>query len=79
LEAFSSGCPVIARNVGSVSELVSSENGFLVKNDDDFVEKILYLSENKEFISKMGKNGRKLVEKYYSWDRVVEMFEEVVS
>lgn len=79
LEAFSSGCPVIARNVGSVSELVSSKNGFLVKNDDDFVEKILYLSENKELISKMGKNGRKLVEKYYSWEKVVEMFEKVVQ
>jgi glycosyltransferase involved in cell wall biosynthesis len=79
LEAFSSGCPVIARDVGSVSELVSSENGFLVKKDDDFAEKILYLSENNDLISKMGKNGRKLVEKYYSWDRVVEMIEEVVK
>ncbi len=79
LEAFSSGCPVIARDVGSVSELVSEESGFLVNKDEEFVEKIIYLAQNKDLISKMGRNGRKIVEKCYSWERVVEIFERVVK
>ena len=78
LEAFSSGCPVIARDVGGVAELISEENGFLVREDEEFVEKILYLSKNRDVIPKMGKNGRKMVERYHSWEKVLEKFEKAV-
>ena len=33
MEAFSSGIPAIATNVGGVSELVNNNNGFLVDKD----------------------------------------------
>lgn len=79
LEAFSSGCPVVARNVGSVSELVSSDTGFLVDTDDEFVKRIVYLAKNRDRVKKMGKKGRKLVEEYYAWNKVVERFETVIS
>ncbi|MEA1993711.1 MAG: glycosyltransferase family 4 protein [Euryarchaeota archaeon] len=78
LEAFSSGAPAIARDVGSVSELVSEENGFLVETNDEFVEKILHLADNRDLIPTMGKKGRKLVEEYYAWEKVVERFEAVL-
>ncbi len=79
LEAFSSGCPVVARNVGSVSELVSGNTGFLVDADDEFVEKVIFFAKNRDRVKKMGKKGRKLVEEYYAWDKVVERFETVIS
>lgn len=34
MEAMSFGIPVIARNVGGMSEIVNEENGLLLENDD---------------------------------------------
>ena len=44
MEAFSMGIPVIARNVGGISEIISKECGCLIQREDD-----VYLKANDFF------------------------------
>ena len=79
LEAFASGCCVVAKNVGGVSELVNSKNGYLLKDSEDFSKKIDFLYENQDLMKRKGLEGRKLVEKHYTWERILEKFEKAIS
>jgi glycosyltransferase involved in cell wall biosynthesis len=79
LEALSCGCPVVARNVGSVSEIVDSDCGILLENDGEFSEKISTLLDDPSLIAAMGEAGRRKVELYYDWKPVVARCEAVMS
>ncbi|MFX0137825.1 MAG: glycosyltransferase family 4 protein [Candidatus Hodarchaeota archaeon] len=79
LEAMSSGIPVVANNVGGISDVISSGvNGFLVssKNPSEMIKVINKLLENVNLRNKIGKNARKTIEKYYTWDIMAEKFLE---
>ncbi|MHA1251510.1 MAG: glycosyltransferase family 4 protein, partial [Candidatus Helarchaeota archaeon] len=74
LEALSCEVPVIASNIGGVSEIIKNgENGYLFDINDinQIIDKILLIKQqnNYEFL---GKNGRKLIEREYSWDSLVK-------
>ncbi|WP_287583776.1 glycosyltransferase family 4 protein [Candidatus Borrarchaeum sp.] len=74
LEAFSSGVPVVAFNVGGVKEIVKHDKtGFLIQPGDtkEFIRKTLILLNDTELRRKMAKAGRKLIEKYYTWDATI--------
>ena len=69
LEAQAMHLPVIATNIGGVSEaLVDGKSGFLVPSKDikSMAEKMEYLINNRRVGSKMGRYGRKFVESHYS-------------
>ena len=69
LEAMASKCPVIATNVGAISEsVINGYNGYLIekKSVDDLVQRINQLIDNKEKILEMGKNSRHLFEKKFT-------------
>jgi glycosyltransferase involved in cell wall biosynthesis len=55
--------PVVATNVGTAINRVVNENnnGFLVKTDDEWVEKLKYLIDNPAERARMGKNARQTV------------------
>lgn len=62
MEALSSGIPVIARNVGGVSEIVNSSNGFLLESLDknyleDTADKIVRCFKDKEQYSCLSRNA----------------------
>jgi len=79
LEALASGVPVVAYDVGGVSEIViNDKTGFTVNvgKVDDLVQKTLLLIKNHQKRLEMGLNGRKIIEKNHSWEKVVE---EIVS
>ncbi|MGQ4876307.1 MAG: glycosyltransferase family 4 protein [Promethearchaeia archaeon] len=74
LEALACEVPVIASNIGGVAEIIKNgENGYLfdIKDINQIIDKILLIRQqnNYEFL---GKNGRKLVEREYSWDSLVK-------
>ncbi len=74
LEAFSSGVPVVAFNVGGVKEVVKNgKTGFLVQSGDteDFIRKVILLLTDADLRNKMAKVGRKLVEGHYTWDMII--------
>ncbi len=60
IEAMSVGRPVVATDVGGISEwLKDGETGYLVKpqSPKDFAEKIIKLLNNKELLKKMSQNA----------------------
>jgi len=77
LEAQLMKIPVIATDVGGISELMKDEKtGFLIKKNDPekIVEKILQILENKEKAKNMGEEGRKFVENNFSWNIIAKKF-----
>jgi glycosyltransferase involved in cell wall biosynthesis len=75
LEAFNSGCPVIASRNSSLGEIVSKKNSFVAKNGDD-----KDLAENMQRCLKKRKEREKKVAKAlqtaqkFSWDKFVDNF-----
>jgi len=86
IEAMSYGKPVIAFNVGGISEwLKDGENGFLVErgNISQLVEKIQVILNDKELCKKMGKNARNTFESKYTKmahiKKLLEIFDKTIN
>ena len=75
LEAASCGRPIVTYDVPGCREIViDGYNGFLVKAKrvDDLISAISNLLDDRELCIKMGKNGRKLVEKYFTQEKIAQ-------
>lgn len=86
LEAASSGVPVIASNVGGVSEFISEgKSGFMIppKNSDKLAEKIDYVLKNPDIVKECVKNARKLVEEKFTAkinsDKFLTLYKELLN
>lgn len=69
--------PVVATDVGGVSEMMNDKvSGFLVRegNHEELVEKLSKLLHDKEFAQDMGRKGRIFVEDKFSWEKITENF-----
>jgi phosphatidylinositol alpha-1,6-mannosyltransferase len=62
-EAAASGVPSVAADSGGVSDAVPPDD------PEAAARAIRYLIENRAVRRQMGRNGRRLVEEYYNWDR----------
>lgn len=65
-EAMSVGLPVLGFNYApSVKDLVISEqNGYLVKDEEEFTQKLSYLMGNKDIRAQFGANAREAMKQY---------------
>jgi len=74
IEAMSAGKPVIASDVGGISEIVhNGENGYCLKNNAElFTEKIVDILENKVLYEKMSQNSKQIFEKQLTIEKMVE-------
>jgi len=75
VEAMSCGTPVIASNIEGIRDIIESgKNGILVapNNPVKLAEAIQYLLDNEDIRIKFGKEGRKKVEREFSWDVIAE-------
>jgi glycosyltransferase involved in cell wall biosynthesis len=86
LEAASCGRPIVAYDVPGCREIVKDGyNGYLVqpKSIDGLVEAIILLINNYKLCVQMGKNGRKLVEKHFTQEKIaretIAVWEEVLA
>jgi glycosyltransferase involved in cell wall biosynthesis len=74
LEAMAMARPVVATDVGGVSELVEHEvTGFLVEagHPQPLAQALLRLMDNPGLAAQMGAAGRQLVERQFSLERMV--------
>jgi glycosyltransferase involved in cell wall biosynthesis len=82
LEAMACGVPVIATNVGGISEVMKEDSGKLVppNSPDSLAEAILEFSHRE--LSTLKKDLRAMIEQKYSWDqnveKLVEIYEELI-
>lgn len=79
LESFSYGVPVIATDVGGISEVVINNiNGFLVQKDsEEIAERILQLMNNKDIYIKISRNAKITYEKYFSANLMNKAYENI--
>jgi len=69
--------PIVVSELPALKEIViPGQTGLLYKPEDaeDLVEKIRVLLEDKDLCIKMGRAGRELVEKEYSWNKLATEF-----
>ena len=81
IEAGYAGLPVIATNVGSMSDVVlNGVNGYLVEtNLDDILEKTLLMVKNPGLRDQMGIRGRSLAIEHFSVEAMISKHEEIYS
>jgi len=80
LDAMSAKIPVIASNVGGISELVKqSKAGLLVKKRsiEDLEKNMVLLYKNKKLRNKMSESGYEFVKNNCTWEKVVNELEKV--
>lgn len=85
IEALSVGIPIIGTPVGGIPDIIKDgETGLLCRVDDarDTAEKICMLLHNNMLAARMRENGRRLVERAFSWDAIAgsyaRMFEKLL-
>ena len=77
LEAQLMKKPVIATNVGGIPELiVDKKTGFLIEkgNSEELIKKIEEILNDPKKSEEMGIQGRKFVEKKFSWKIITQKF-----
>jgi glycosyltransferase involved in cell wall biosynthesis len=82
LEAMAAGLPVIGTPVGGIPDfLFDRETGLFCKTKDpeSIAEKIKIILNDEMLKNKLIKNGRKLVEEKYDWDKIAFDMKNVFS
>ncbi len=81
-EASASGLPIIATNVGGISEIVINEKtGFLIPEKDisAAAKKLNYLIDNYFERIKLGFNGRKRAVELFDWNYVFDEYKKLFN
>jgi glycosyltransferase involved in cell wall biosynthesis len=85
LEAMAMGIPIVATNVGGISEVINDGmDGILAitDNDEKLAEKILMLLNNKSLRKKIGKNAKESV-KSFKWEcsakKIAKIYKQILG
>ncbi|MDD5615455.1 MAG: glycosyltransferase family 4 protein [Candidatus Methanoperedens sp.] len=82
LEALASGRPVIGTDiVGIAEDIKKHDTGLVVKsgNTKALADAIIRILSDKKEAERMGANGRELIEKKYSWTKIVRKMEDLYN
>jgi glycosyltransferase involved in cell wall biosynthesis len=79
VEAASFGLPIVASNVGSVSDIVKSKNGFLVEEKDSYVKSLRKMVRNKKLSFRMGIESKHICNTHFSIKQFQNKHEEVYN
>jgi len=80
LEAMACETPVVGTNVGGIPYAIKDGvGGFLVpqKNPKAIADAVLKLIENPQLMRKLGKEGRRYVEKKFSINKIARIYKEI--
>jgi L-malate glycosyltransferase len=78
LEAMACGVPVVTTNVGGPSFLMDPRGGLLVPPDDStaLADALVEVLRSGDHLEAMGRHNRAVVERRFTWDRVLETLED---
>lgn len=80
IESMASAKPIISVNEGGPREtIINNKTGFLANSPTEMAQRMAIIATDKELAERMGKEGRKLVEKKYSWDAFFEKLDPVLK
>jgi glycosyltransferase involved in cell wall biosynthesis len=82
LEAMAGGLPVVAYNVGGVSEaVINGETGYLLPYGDlnGLVQTVCMLIDNQNDRKLLGDSGHQRVKDHYSAEKAAELVREVIN
>jgi glycosyltransferase involved in cell wall biosynthesis len=84
LNALAMECAVVTTTVGAEGINVKPDIDIMIANTDrEFAQKTVFLLRHPQEAKIMGRNGRKVIEKYYSWEVIGEkmsrVYEEVIQ
>jgi glycosyltransferase involved in cell wall biosynthesis len=82
LEAMNYGVPVVASDIGGITDIVrDGRTGLLVSPGDEaaLAEAITRVLQNPSLAKSLGDAGRRLLDTTFSWDRIVERWESVYA
>ncbi len=81
LESFAAGTPVLASARSDVltDHCQRSNAGLYYADGDEFVECLQLLVGNTELREKLGRNGRRYVAEQYSWQAVLDKFDQLIA
>ena len=80
IESQASGLPIVSTNVGGIQDVVNNgETAFLSlrKDQNQFVENLIKLVNNKELRTKMGKKGLSFVEEKFHPEKYVQQTKQL--
>jgi glycosyltransferase involved in cell wall biosynthesis len=77
IEAIASGLPVITTKVGVANDVIeNNKTGFIVKNENEIVNKINLLIEDASLRRKIGRNSKEVAKKY-EWEVIIDKLEKI--
>ena len=82
LESLACGTPVLANDGGGIRELlINGENGYFISQGDNenLVEKIGYLYNNKKVLKDLGENGSLWVRKQFLINKMIRNLQNIMS
>lgn len=83
LESFSFGVPFITKenaiSGGEHLNIINNKNGYLIKDTNELIKKMLYLDENMEYAEMLGQNAFKYYSEKASMDLMVDNFESAIK
>jgi len=86
LEAYSLGLPIIASNIGSLSEIIINRSTglhFNTNDEIDLIKKVKYLINNPRLNLKYSDNARKYYLKYFTpqknYDLLIEIYNKAIE
>ena len=80
LESMSSSKPIISVNEGGPKEtILNNKTGFLINSPAEMAEKMSILAGDKALAERMGREGRKVVERRYSWEAFFEKLDPLLE
>ncbi len=81
LEGWAMGKPVITNEFSFVvkSMCERSNGGLYYANKEDFAEVVHFIIKNEEVSSKLGENGKRFVDNYYTWEKVIQKYLKTIE